>query len=192
MDAYLNQIKTLLERIELTDSAGVRYEYEKGISCMIDLLKDCKEKRACLYLCGNGGSAGIAQHMTADFFKNAGIKTHDMYGQTILTCIANDLAYECVFSKQLELLADRDDILVAISSSGESENILRAIETVKAIGGHVITLTGFRKENRIRKIGDMNIYVPVCHYGMTESIHNLILQQCVDMIMEAEDMTMKR
>ena len=89
------------------------------------------------------------------------------------------------------MLAGRGDVLISISSSGESENIVKAIETMRKQGGGVLTLTGFKEQNRIRRMGDWNVYIPVEHYGMVESIHNLILQQIVDMIVEADGIAMK-
>lgn len=191
MHDYLSTIKTLLGRISITGSKLNQYEYQDGIHRIVEILRKCKAERGCLYLCGNGGSAGIAQHMTADFLKNGGIKTYNMYGQSTITCISNDLTYEYVFSKQLELLAEKKDILIVISSSGESENIIKAIREMRKVGGTVITLTGFQAENRIRSMGDINIYIPVEHYGMVESIHNLILQQMVDMIVDLDGTAME-
>lgn len=136
-----------------------------------------------IFFIGNGGSAGIAVHMTADFLKNGRMRAIDMYGAATLTCLGNDYGYEYVFSKQLELLADPGDILVAISSSGNSPNILRAAEAVRAVGGFIVTFTGFAADNRLRTLGDRNLYVPCREYGIVESIHNQILQQVVDEIM---------
>lgn len=188
----MNNIKFLIDHIEITDSRLKTYEYNTGIKQAIELIKCCKMRKGCLFICGNGGSAGIAQHMTADFLKNGGVRTHDLYGQATLTCISNDLSYEYVFCKQLEILADKKDILIAISSSGESENIVRAAKTMEELGGNVITFTGFHEENRVRKMGDINIYVPAMHYGMVESIHNLILQQIVDTIVDMDGIAEKR
>ena len=137
-----------------------------------------------LYFIGNGGSAGIAMHMTADFLKNGKMRTVSMHNPTTLTCLGNDFGYEFVFSKQLDLLARPGDLLVAISSSGNSPNILRAIETAKGKGCQVVTLTGFREDNKARQMGDFNIYVPSMEYGIVESVHNIILQQAVDMLMD--------
>ena len=136
-----------------------------------------------IFFIGNGGSAGIAVHMTADFLKNGRMRAIDMYGAATLTCLGNDYGYEYVFSKQLELLADSGDMLVAISSSGNSPNILRAAEAVRAVGGFIVTFTGFAADNRLRAMGDRNLYVPCGEYGIVESIHNQILQQVVDEIM---------
>lgn len=191
MDAYLNEIKKLLDHISITDNVFNQYEYGDGLHKMVELIKKCKTERGCLYICGNGGSAGIAQHMTADYLKNGGVRTYNMYGQSTITCISNDLTYEYVFCKQLEMLANSDDILIAISSSGESENIVKAIHTMQSLGGKIITFTGFQSGNRIRLMGDYNVYVPTEHYGMVESIHNLILQQIVDVIVDADGIAMK-
>ena len=147
------------------------------------LMRQIRAAKKKLFFIGNGGSAGIAVHMTADFLKNGRMRASDMYGAATLTCLGNDYGYEYVFSKQLELLADPGDMLVAISSSGNSPNILRAAEAVRAIGGFIVTFTGFAADNRLRKLGDRNLYVPCGEYGIVESIHNQILQQVVDEIM---------
>lgn len=147
------------------------------------LMRQVRADRRQLFFIGNGGSAGIAVHMTADFLKNGRMRTIDLYAPTTLTCLGNDYGYEYVFSKQLEILAARGDVLVAISSSGNSPNILRAAETVRATGGVVITFTGFKEDNLLRVMGDRNLYVPSMAYGIVESIHNQILQQVVDEIM---------
>ena len=126
----------------------------------------------------------IAYMVGADFLKNGKMRTVSMHNPATLTCLGNDFGYEFVFSKQLELLARPGDLLVAISSSGNSPNILRAIETAKEKGCTVVTLTGFREDNRARQMGDFNVYVPSNEYGIVESVHNIVLQQAVDMLME--------
>lgn len=191
MQDYLDKIKDLLDHIAVTDGNSEKWKYRDGVGRIVEILRKCKAQKGCLYICGNGGSAGIAQHMTADFLKNGGIRTYNMYGQSTITCISNDLTYEYVFCKQLEMLAGCNDILIAISSSGESENIVKAIHEMRSVKGTVITFTGFREGNRIRRMGDFNIYVPADHYGMVESIHNLILQQMVDEIVETDGIAMK-
>lgn len=186
---YIDKIIDLLQHIEIsTDTRG--YSYEEGILEILLVLRKCKKNRKALYICGNGGSAGIAQHMTGDFLKNGGFRTFSMYGQPTITCISNDLSYEYVFCKQLELLANKDDLLIAISSSGNSENIIKAVKTMKKIGGKVITFSGFKSDNKLRTLGDINVYVPAEHYGMVESIHNLVLQQLVDIIVDEDGVAM--
>ena len=187
---YINKLISTINSIEIT-GRGRSQSYDEGIDDILGLLRECKRNRNALYIIGNGGSAGIAQHMTADFLKNGGFRTYSMYGQPTITCISNDLTYEYVFCKQLELLANEGDYLIAISSSGESENIIKAIETMKQLGGRVITLSGFEPNNRLRALGEINLYVPAKHYGMVESIHNLVLQQLVDAIVETDGIAMR-
>ena len=91
-----------------------------------------------------------------------------------------------MFSKPLDFLLKESDLLVAISSSGKSKNIINAIKTAQRKKAFVITLTGFDENNIIKQMGDVNIYVPNHKYGIVESIHNLILQQIVDTIMERD------
>lgn len=147
------------------------------------LMRRARAERKQLFFVGNGGSAGISVHMTADFLKNGRMRAVNLYAPSTLTCLGNDYGYEYVFSKQLEILANPGDVLVAISSSGNSPNILRAAETMRAVGGKIITFTGFKSDNCLRAMGDRNLYVPSMAYGIVESIHNQILQQVVDEIM---------
>lgn len=191
MKKYLEKIKDILDKIEIGNRQKQIFEYYDGLNEILKILKKCKKGKNALYICGNGGSAGIAQHMTGDFLKNGGFRTYSLYGLSTITCISNDLSYEYVFSKQLELLALQDDVLIAISSSGESENIYKAINVMKGLGGKVITFTGFQADNRIRTMGDVNVYVPSNSYGIVESIHNLILQELVDEIVGIDGVAMK-
>ena len=149
-----------------------------------------KRRKSQLFFIGNGGSSAIASHMTADFMKNGGMRTYSLYDNAMLTCMGNDYGYGYVFSKPLEYLLQPDDLLVAISSSGNSQNIVKAIEVAKKKRAKVITFTGFKPDNRVKQMGDINVYVPCEKYGMVESIHNLILQQIVDEIMERDGVTL--
>lgn len=154
-----------------------------AVEHLAEFLRKARAAKKKVFFIGNGGSAGIAVHMTADFLKNGRMRAVDMYGAATITCLGNDYGYEYIFSKQLELLADEGDVLIAISSSGNSPNILLAADMMKMCGGTVVTLTGFREDNKLRQKGDYNLYVPSMEYGIVESIHNRILQQVVDEMM---------
>lgn len=160
--------------------------YDTGIRVLLDVFGSCKADKSTLFFIGNGGSAAIASHMTADFMKNGGMNTYSLYDNAVTTCMGNDYGYEYIFSKPLEFLIKERDLLVAISSSGNSQNIINAINVAKEKGATVITLTGFKEDNRAKQLGDINVWVPCDRYGIVESIHNLILQQIVDMIMERD------
>lgn len=161
-------------------------DYEEAMQKLVDLFSEIKEKGKQVFFIGNGGSAAIASHMTADFMKNGGMKTYSLYDSSVTTCMGNDYGYEYIFSRPLEFLGNEGDLLVAISSSGNSKNIVNAIQASQKKHMKIITLSGFQKDNRIIGMGMYNIHVPTSHYGMVESIHNLILQQIVDVILDRD------
>ncbi|WP_242831981.1 SIS domain-containing protein [Butyrivibrio sp. VCD2006] len=176
---YLEEIKHLLDEIKITQGTK-ELSYDEGIVKLIQVMEATRQAHRQLFFAGNGGSAAIAEHMTADYLKNGHMRTVSLYDSPVLTCLGNDYGYEHVFSKQLDMMAERGDLLVAISSSGNSQNIINAIEVVKSLRGTVVTFTGFKPDNRARAMGDVNVYIPCEKYGMVESLHELILQQVVD------------
>ena len=184
---YIESLIGHLNRTTLYDKNGNPYkDYEAAIKQLVDVFTEAKRAGKKVFFICNGGSSAIASHMTADFMKNGGMKTYSLYDNSVTTCMGNDYGYEYIFSRPLEFLANEKDVLVAISSSGNSQNIVNAIQVAQRKGCIVITLSGFQKENKIRVMGDYNLHVPVAHYGMVESIHNLILQQIVDVILERD------
>jgi D-sedoheptulose 7-phosphate isomerase len=132
---------------------------------------------------GNGGSASIASHMAVDFSKNAGIPAMAFNDGVTLTCLGNDLGYEQVFARQIEMYGRADDVLVAISSSGNSANILNAVAAARALGMPVLTLSGFAPDNRLRQLGDWNLYVPSAEYGFVEIVHLAVVHAVLDLAM---------
>jgi len=133
-----------------------------------------------LYIIGNGGSAGMASHMAADACKNGHLRALSFSDLALLTATANDIAYDQVFSLPLERLGRPGDLLVTISSSGNSPNIVRALEAARTLGMRAVTLTGMGADNRARTLGDLNFYVPLSRYGFTESAHQVILHYWFD------------
>lgn len=186
---YIKELIAVLEHTEIWNTASQmpgRRGYDEGIALLVDTFSWHKERNAQLFFIGNGGSSAIASHMTADFMKNGGMNTYSLYDNAVTTCMGNDYGYEYIFSRPMEFLVKEDDLVVAISSSGNSGNIINAIETAVRKGAHIITFTGFEPDNRAKQMGNINIYVPSKKYGIVESIHNLILQQIVDMIMDRD------
>lgn len=171
---YLKTVNTCIRQVTPA--------WDQAISRMIRMFLEAKEHGKSLYFIGNGGSAGIAVHMAADFQKTGSFHTRTFYDPSLITCMANDYGYDYVFSKPLELYVQPGDVLVAISSSGNSINIINAAEIAKERNCKVVTLTGFSADNKLHSIGDLNIHVPSFAYGIVESIHNLLLQQVMDEI----------
>lgn len=136
-----------------------------------------------LIFIGNGGSAAISSHMATDFSKNGGIRALAMNDASALTCLGNDLGYDQVFAKQIEMHARLGDMLIAISSSGRSQNILNAVETARAGQCQVLTLSGFDHDNPLRELGDMNLYISSHEYGFVEVSHLALCHATLDLAM---------
>lgn len=187
---YKDYLDNLIQYLKLTQvyrqDGSLIEDYEEAIQSLVNVFSKIKKDKRQVFFIGNGGSAAIASHMTADFMKNGGMCTYSLYDNSVTTCMGNDYGYEYIFSRPLKFLANKGDLLVAISSSGNSKNILNAIKVAKEKGTDILTFSGFDKENCICRMGIYNVYVPVSHYGMVESIHNLMLQQIVDIILERD------
>ena len=133
-----------------------------------------------IFFLGNGGSNSICSHMMEDFMKLAGYPTYSFSDAALITCYANDFGYDKAMAEWLKMFFTKEDLLVAISSSGESANILNAVKYAKDKGGKVITLSGFRAENSLRKLGDINFHIDVSSYGIAECYHQVILHIILD------------
>lgn len=134
-----------------------------------------------IYVCGNGGSAGIANHSLCDFLKCVRTDTDlkprvmSLSAHTEMnSALANDISYDDVFVYQLESMARPGDLLLTISSSGNSENIVRAIETARSIGVKTVSFTGF-DGGRSRSAADLNMHVDAHNYGVVEDLHQSFL-----------------
>ena len=135
-----------------------------------------------LIIAGNGGSAAMASHLTVDFTKAAGIRAINFNEADLLTCFANDYGYEKVFEKAVEFYGDGGDLLILISSSGSSENILNTARRSKELNMAVITFSGLNSNNPLRKLGDINFWVDSKAYNIVEMTHHIWLLAIVDYI----------
>ena len=143
-------------------------------------LKEAQQNGNKIMIVGNGGSAGVASHMAVDFWKNGGVRAMTFNDAPVLTCISNDYSYEEVFEVPIRQFANRGDIAICISSSGNSVNIRRGANAAQEMGCHVITCTGFKADNPLRSLGDLNFYVPSYSYGFVETLHQLIIHVILD------------
>jgi D-sedoheptulose 7-phosphate isomerase len=157
-----------------------RVSLKTGMRRALDLIRRRAARGGTVWFAGNGGSAAIASHMATDFWKNGGIRALAFNDASLLTCLANDCGYERVFEKPLGMFARRGDVLVAISSSGRSENILRAVAAARRRGAAGLTFSGFRPDNPLRRRGDLNFYVPAREYGPVEIAHNALIHCLLD------------
>jgi D-sedoheptulose 7-phosphate isomerase len=181
---YYEDLKNAIERIAVTEAGKGILSVERGVEKAIRLIKSQAARGGKLYFIGNGASASIASHQAVDFWKGTGIPAFAFNDAALLTCISNDFGYDRVFEKPLELFLNSKDILIAISSSGQSRNILRAVKTAKKKNSIVITLSGFRPANTLRERGNLNFYVPVAAYGLVEVVHHSILHCILDTLIK--------
>ena len=163
-----------------SDREGPLHEND-ALQLFYHMMRETVAKQGIIYVIGNGGSAGIASHFSNDLMKALRIASQTLYDSNLMTCLANDLGYENVFSYPLERLMKSTDLLVAISSSGQSPNILKAVEVALAKSAAVITLSGFKAENALRKQGNLNFWVDRCDYGLVETAHFFLLHTVIDL-----------
>lgn len=152
-----------------------------------DWTNSIRRRKKTIYMIGNGASASMASHISADLAKNAHVHTEVFTDMSLLTAVGNDLGYEEVFAEPLRRRMNDGDMLIAISSSGRSPNIIRAVKTAISIGGYVITLSGMKPDNTLRNLGILNFYVPAATYGLAETCHAAILHHWVDMMTEKKE-----
>jgi len=179
------EIKQCLESLSITDSKINNIDVENAFDIWVNLAIKTKDTGNRIFLVGNGASASMASHAAADLGKNGGIRTEVFTDMSLITAIANDISFEQAFAEPLTRCVVQGDILVAISSSGKSKNILRAAEAAKQRRGKVITLSAMEESNTLRKMGDLNFYVPAKTYGLAETCHAAILHHWIDRVISS-------
>lgn len=159
--------------------AVTEIDYEK-INLLANGLWDALQTKKQVFFCGNGGSAANALHMANDFLYGIGKRSHAAIrvhaltaNQSILTCLANDISYDEIFSYQLEALAQKDDILIALSGSGNSPNIVKAIQTAKIIGMKAFAILGY-DGGRCLEIADNSIHIPINDMQISEDMQLVV------------------
>jgi D-sedoheptulose 7-phosphate isomerase len=133
-------------------------------------------------IAGNGGSAAIAAHCAVDFTKNAGVRCVNFSDASLITCLANDYGYERWLEKALEFYAEDGDLVILISSSGKSPNMVRAAEFALSKGHHLVTFTGFAVDNPLKSRGKLNFRVDSRAYNIVEMTHHIWLLAVCDLI----------
>ena len=177
---YIETIADGLRHLVVTDPVGAELSPLDGVSRWVAMTRAMHERGRYLYIIGNGGSASMASHMVADACKNGHLRAMALNDPALLTATSNDIAFDHVFSLPIERLSKPGDLVIAISSSGNSPNIIRALETARRLELGIVTLTGMNADNRARAAGDLNFYVPLRRYGWTESAHQVIMHYWFD------------
>ena len=182
--SYFSGISKILLETKVTNDSGMLVPLDEGLSKIVELVLYVKSIKGKIMIIGNGGSAAIASHMHNDFSKAIGIQALTFYETPLLTAYSNDLNYEIAFEKNIRLWANSEDILVAISSSGKSKNILRAVKVALDCDCKVLTLSGFQEDNPLRQMGHYNIYTKSGDYGYVEVSHAVLSHWLTDNCLE--------
>ena len=153
----------------------------KAVSNLMSDTARCGKK---IITVGNGGSASIANHVTVDLINAANIKAISFSDTGIITCFANDYGYENWVEKALDCYAESGDLVILISSSGKSKNMLNAARKAKSISANVVTLSGFSSDNPLKKMGDINFWVDSDEYNNIEMVHHIWLLAIIDYVIE--------
>ena len=186
LEKRLDQFKNTVESIEITNTENIGFLLEDGLTEIYKLLVGVQKKKRSLYIIGNGGSAAIASHAVIDFMNVGKISAHTLHDPSTLTCMSNDYGYENAFSKILNITLKKEDLLIVISSSGQSKNMTNAVKAAKKNGTTVITLSGFDSKNTLRTLGDINIWINSRDYGMVEIAHQFILHNLADRFIDKQ------
>lgn len=172
-----NYIKTLHSKL-ISD-----HKVYKDLIKIKNLVIEAKKNNSQIFIFGNGGSAAIASHVSVDFTKIIGVKTLNFSEDSIITCFSNDFGFEKWIAKCIEFYAEKKDILILISSSGKSKNMINACKAAKKKKiSKIITLTGNRKNNPLSKLGNINLWVDSNVYNHIENIHQIWLLSICDLI----------
>jgi|TARA_B100001971_G_C18194236_1_gene540473 D-sedoheptulose 7-phosphate isomerase len=179
LTAYLNDFSNLIKPDE---------NIVHQLAEVADLLKTVHSQMNKTLIFGNGGSASIASHFSVDLTKNAKLRCVNYNEADLITCFSNDYGFERWVEKTVDFYGDEGDVLIAISSSGSSMNMLNGCEAAKRKKfSSVITLSGFEPDNPLRQLGDVNLWVDSKAYNFVENIHQIWLMAIVDLILGSRE-----
>lgn len=164
------------------------------VSQAIEWLREARAANKHIFVCGNGGSASTASHFACDVVKGASFQRESRFrvlaltdSLPTLTAYSNDVSYDCVFAEQLKNFAAPGDILIAISGSGNSMNVIQAVEYANKLGCKTIGLTG-RDGGKLGPLSQLNIHVPFQHMGRIEDSHLIICHMMAYHFMEEKSL----
>lgn len=183
-EKYIDEIQLAMREIVVSSLYGPNgvntFSVDQGLVQWCDLTNQVHLKNQQIFFFGNGASAAMALHMSADAIKNADLKAFCMSNLALLSAIGNDIHFDQSFSLPLKRFAVANDLLVTISSSGNSPNIINVIKEARDLGLKIVTLSGMSPQNSSRLLGDLNFYVPANRYGIIESVHQALLHAWLD------------
>jgi D-sedoheptulose 7-phosphate isomerase len=183
IENYFHSLADLGPNVIATKSPVDRCSLAEAFDWAVSRVKFTRDAGGKIIFIGNGGSAAIASHMAIDYSKNGGFPALAFNDAASLTCLANDLGYDQVFAHHVNTLGREEDMLIAISSSGQSKSILNAVAKAREKSMPVLTLSGFGDNNPLLLLGDVNLFVPSAAYGFVEITHLTLCHAILDIAM---------
>ena len=177
---YLKHFEQKLSNTIISDENGDPLDHTNAYNSLISELSERYTTNGTIYLIGNGGSSAIVSHAAVDFINTCKIKAYPLTEHSQLTCMANDYGYENVFRNQMDIMMTSDDVLIAVSSSGSSLNIVNTAMVAINKKALLITFSGFSHDNNLRQMGNYNFWLDSMDYGQVEIGHTLLLHILTD------------
>ena len=177
MNKFFNNYFNLIDE-------GNRSVQPSKLLSISEIINKVNKAGGTIFIVGNGGSASIASHAAIDLTKAANITATTFNEGSLLTCFANDYGYEYWVEKALEFYAKKDDMVILISSSGQSKNIINGARKAKKMGLPLITFSGFSPKNQLREMGDVNLWIDSSKYNIVEIVHQTWILSVIDNIIE--------
>ncbi|MEZ7195955.1 SIS domain-containing protein [Pseudodesulfovibrio karagichevae] len=166
---------------------GTAASLDDGYLALGQVFRDVRESGATLWWVGNGGSAAICSHLSQDAMNKLSVRSCHLNDPSLMSCMANDYGYEQVYERPLRTLVRPGDVLIAISSSGNSQNIVSCVELAKRKGMKVVSLSGFAEDNKLwQGESDIAFYLPGTLYGLVEVGHEALLHAAIECLWHAE------
>lgn len=180
--ANVDRLHGLLHALDFRESEGRPVDPNLAFQRWAGWTREVHASGNTVYFIGNGASASMASHFSADLAKNGHLHTQVFSDICLVTAVSNDISFEEVYAEPLRRRGRRGDLLIAISSSGQSPNILRCVEVAGKLGITVVTLSAFAPDNTLRGQGHLNAYIPATTYGEAETCHAAVLHCWMDMM----------
>lgn len=178
--SYSDALHALVSGTKATAAGGALVDLQTAMDRAAEMIAGLRERRKKVMLVGNGGSSSIVAHVHNDLAKADRVRAMVFTEPALLTALANDISYAAAYEFLVKMWAENGDILMAVSSSGKSENIVRTAAAAKSAGCGLITFTGFSPTNPLRAMGDLNFYVAADHYGLVETAHAALTHYLTD------------
>lgn len=177
---WLETLKDAIDGVKCK-TGNIRASFNDTADVMKKLFKAAIIHKHSIFWVGNGGSAGICSHLSQDMMNKLGIKSYCFNDPSLMTCMTNDYGYKNVYARPLALYASENDILIAISSSGNSENILNAVEAANKKNMRIITLSGFKGDNKLwNSNSDTSFLIISDLFGIVEVSHEALLHGVIE------------